>query len=65
MKNTKKKTVKTKLVLINFKATLKEKEEMKKNALKLSGGNVAALIRRVIADPRIRTGARIRIKKAA
>lgn len=67
MKKAAKKKVKksgTNLVLVNFKATEKERAEMKKNAAALSKGNVAALIRRVIANPNLRTGARIRIKAA-
>lgn len=55
---------KSKLKLINFKASVAEHVMMKKNAKKYTHGNVGALIRLLTADPRLQKTNRIRVKAA-
>lgn len=56
---------KTKLKLINFKATPEEHAVMKAVAKKYSGGNLGGLIRLLAADRRLLKTNRIRVKRAA
>lgn len=55
---------KTKLTLVNFKASAAEKALLKKVAEVYTNGNVGGLIRQ-LADPRLLKSNRIRLKRAA